>query len=436
MNRGLSTLLLLLVLVGLGAYIYFVDRVPDDPLQDHVFGTLGSDEIEELEIRRGDDIVRAHRDGDDWRLVEPLQADGDRTELSVITGAIATLARQRVVDEEPADLAQYGLEPPRIDVGFRTTGDTEMRRVHIGDRTPAGSDLYARLAGERPVFLVSSFLETTFDKDAFALRDRTILRFDREQVEALELADGPTTLRFERAGDDWRIAAPIAARADYGAVEGAIQRLGSGRMQSIVADETDELRPYGLDRPVATMTVHTAAGPATLVLGATEDALMFARDASRPLVFTVAPSLRTDVIKPVADYRRRDLFDARTFSTTRVELRRNGDVTVLDKTAEGNDGETWRDGDGQMLDRERAEQLVTRLSFLRATSFEATEPAALRTPELTVELHFDGDRSESVAFARPGDGGVVASRADEPGAARLDVMAYDEVIEALEALMP
>jgi hypothetical protein len=435
MGRGLSTFALLGILLGLGAYIYFAERTPDDPLQDHVFGTLGSDEIEEVEIRRGDEVARARRENGDWRLVDPIDTDGDRTELSVITGAIATLTRQRVVVEDADDLAQYGLDPPRIDVGFRTTGDPDMRRILIGDRTPGGSDLYARLAGERQVFLVSSFLESTFDKDAFALRDRSILRFERDEVRALDLQAADSTLRFERDENDWRIVQPIAARADYGAVEGAVQRLGSGRMQSIVADETGDLRPYGLDRPVATMTVHTSDGPATLTLGATENALVFARDASRPLVFTVAPTLQTDVIKPVEDYRRRDLFDARTFSATRLELHRNDRTLVLEKEP-GDEGDTWREIGGDVVDRDRVEQLLTRLTFLRASSFEATTPAALRSPELRVEIGFDGDRAETVDFARPGDGGVVASRADEPGAARLDVMAYDEALEALDALMP
>jgi hypothetical protein len=434
MSRAMSTLALLLVLAGLAGYIYFVDRAPSDPLQDHVFGTLGSDEIEEVEIRvDGEAPTRAQRVGDEWRLIEPIDADGDRTELSVITGAIATLTRQRVIDEEAADLSQYGLEPARIDVGFRVRGDEMLRRILIGDKTPGGGDLYARLPDERRVFLVSAFLESTFNKDAFALRDRTILHFAREAVEGLELASGGTTLRFSRTDDEWRLVEPIAARADYGAVEGAVQRLGSGRMQSIVADEAGDLRPYGLDRPVATMTVLTRNGPATLTLGATENALMFAKDASRPLVFTVAPALQTDVIKPVSDYRRRDLFDARTFSTTRIELRRNGRTLAFERTTSEDEGDTWRDDSGNERPRDEVEQLLTRLTFLRAASFDTAMPAALKTPELAVDIQFDGGRSERVIFARSGDD-VVAGRADEPGAARIEAGAYDDMVEALDAL--
>ena len=49
------------------------------------------------------------------------------------------------------------------------------------------------------------------------------------------------------------------------------------------------------------MTMRTGSSSATLTLGKTENAVVFAKDASRPIVFTVAPTLRTDVVKDVAD---------------------------------------------------------------------------------------------------------------------------------------
>ncbi len=217
--------------------------------------------------------------------------------MTTIASSLASLEIQRVVDENASDLKQYGLEPARVEVAFRSKGQKELRRVQIGEKTPTGSDLYARLPDQKRVFLVSSFLDSTFNKNTFALRDRRILVFDRAMVDGLELTSGTSKTRLAKSGSDWRLASPISVRADFAAVEGALERLSSTQMQGIVDPEGKDLAKYGLTKPTGTITVNAGSSSATLTLGSTENALLFARDASRPLVFTVAPILKEDVIR-------------------------------------------------------------------------------------------------------------------------------------------
>jgi hypothetical protein len=87
-----------------------------------------------------------------------------------------------VVDENAGDLKQYGLEPAKVEVEFRAKGDKEPRKLQLGEKTPTGGDLYARFPTQKRVFLVSSFVDSTFNKNAFALRDKTIIKIDREKV--------------------------------------------------------------------------------------------------------------------------------------------------------------------------------------------------------------------------------------------------------------
>ncbi|MNC87176.1 hypothetical protein D3C83_28800 [compost metagenome] len=81
----------------------------------------------------------------------------------------------------------------------------------------------------------------------------------------------------------------------------------------------------------------------------------------------------------------------------------------------------------------KAEDLLTKVTGLRADAFAASAPAAIRSPELTVVVRFDDTKMEQVSFARAG-ADVVASRADEPGAATLAAAAYEEAVKALDAL--
>ena len=50
------------------------------------------------------------------------------------------------------------------------------------------------------MFLVSSFLESTFGKGTFDLRDKTVLAFDRAAVDALEIVTKDQRLAFVKTG--------------------------------------------------------------------------------------------------------------------------------------------------------------------------------------------------------------------------------------------
>jgi hypothetical protein len=179
------------------------------------------------------------------------------------------------------------------------------------------------------------------------------------------------------------------------------------------------------------MVVKTGSSAATLILGKTENSVVYAKDVSRPMVFTVAPILVTDVAKDLGEFRRKDVFDFRSFNADRVEFTRGTTMQVFERKKE-KDKDVWKSSSGADVDTAKIEDLLTKVSGLRASSFEAAAPAAIKTPTLTVKTDFGG-QSETVTIARAG-ADAFAARADEPGAAKLDAAALDEVVKALDAL--
>ena len=433
--RGLtSTIILLVVLVGLVGYVYFADAPPATEAKAKAF-TVSPENIEEVQVKNVDgETARAQRIDTSWQVVEPVKADADAAEVAAITSGLASLEVQRVIAENPTDVKQYGLEPARLEVAFREKDQKDFRRLLIGDKTPTGSDLYAKTPDQGRVFLISSYLESTFNKNAFNLRDKAILKFDRDKADTLEI-DGAAALQFSRQGTEWRIAKPISARADYAAMEGLITRLSSAQMQQIVAPEATDLKQYGLESPAARVQVGTGSARATLLVGKPNaEELPYAKDASRPAVFTIEKALITDLTKPLVDFRRKDLFDFRSFTANRLELRRESGTQTFEKT-KGSDGkEVWRDATGKNPDSAMMEQLLTGLTNLRAQSFEGTTHPSLKMPALTAVIQFDDSKkTETVTFGRAG-ADVYAARADEPGTARLENGTFDEAIKALDGL--
>jgi hypothetical protein len=434
-----STLASIVVLAALVGYIYFVDSrsEPNAPdTKEKVWSDeLTAADVEEVQIKLADEAetARVQKTDGAWRLVEPAQAPADENEMSSITSSLASLEMQRVVDPNAADVKQYGLDPARIAVAFRSKGQKELRRVEFGEKTPTAGDLYARVAGEKRVFLVSAFLESTFNKTPFALRDKTILKIERDKADGLELVEGSTSIQLAKKGSDWMLVKPVAARADFATVEGAIERLGSAQMVGITEEDAASLAKYGLDKPTATMTVSMGSSRATLTLGSTENAVVFAKDASRPMVFTVPPTLKTDVIKTVSDLRRKDLFDSRAFTATHAEFRRGSDTIVLDKSKDKDGKEVWKNAEGKDVDTAKAEDLLSKVTGLRAASFEDRAHASLKMPVLVVTVRFTDNKTETVTFGRAG-ADVFSSRGDEPGTAKVEGMGLDDALKALDAV--
>jgi hypothetical protein len=433
-----SLLASIVVLAGLAGYIYFVDSKSEPnaaDVKEKVWGgTLASADMEEVEITlaSGEKTKVQKADGK-WQVVEPSNAPADEAEMTSITSSLASLEVQRVVDPNAADVKQYGLDPARVAVAFRSKGQKDVRRVELGEKTPTGGDLYARIPGEKRVFLVSSFLDSAFNKTPFALRDKTILKIERDKADGLELTEGASTTQLAKKGTDWLLVKPIAARADFAAVESSLERAGSAQMVGITEEQATDLKKYGLDKPTSTITVAMGSSRATLLLGKTENAVVYAKDASRPMVFTVAPTVKTDIFKSVSDLRRKDLFDARAFTTSHIEFKRGSETIVLDKSKGKDEKDVWKNAAGKEVDAMKADDLVTRITGLRAGSFENQAHASLKTPALVVTVRSNDNKTETVSFGRSGSD-VYAARADEQGSAKMDAAALDEAVKLLDGV--
>ena len=431
-----STIVLLVLLAGIGGYIYFVESERDPAAADakpKAFTELSADAIEEIRIKNADgETSHLQKVGDNWQLLAPSKAAADNGVVGTVTSNLSTLEVQRVVDENPSDLKQYGLEPARVDISFRLKDQKDFQQLYVGEKTPTGGDVFARRPNEKRVFLISSYLESIFNKSAFDLRDKAVLKFDRAAADRITVTEGASTIEFTKNGMDWRIAKPVSARADFAAIEGLLTRLSSTFMQKIVEPEAANVAKYGLDRPALTASVMGGGQTATLAIGRTEDGARFARDSGRPEVFTVEETLFTELAKDAPDYRRKDLFDARSFTANRIEIRRGADMMAFDKSGTG-EAETWKNAAGQTVDLMKVEDLISKLTNIRAVTFENTVPASLKMPNLTVTIRFDTSKTETVTFGGSG-ADIVAARADEPGSAKIDTTPYEDAIKAIDAL--
>jgi hypothetical protein len=448
--RGLrSTLALVIVLGGLSAYIYFVTwKKPaneGEPKQDKVYASLEADKIEEIHVKSPTGETTVKKSGGSWQIVEPLQAPAEEAKASGVTTSLAALPLTRVVDENPTDLKDYGLAEPRIDVGFKLTGDKDYRHFLIGDKSPTGSDLFAKRSDEKRVVLIASFQETNYSLSTFDLRDKTIIKFDRDKVDGVEVTSGTMMMRLSKEGTDWKIAAPKPLRTDSPSVDGLLNRLQTLQMKTAESENPGaaDLKKFGLDKPQVTLNLMAGSTKASLIIGSPTDAnnsAVYVRDASKTVVMTMDALLAEDLKKGVDPYRQMNLFDFKPYTLTRLEVARGGQTVVFEKV-KGKDDKTpdkWQrvsPSPGE-VDKDKMEGLLQKLSNMRAASFvESTAKTGLASPVMTVTAKFDeGKKEERVVFGKVDNDAFASVPPGEPGAAKFDPPPLTEALAALDEL--
>ena len=449
--RGLwSTIALLAVLGGLGAYIYFVESdrpastsVEGEPAREKFF-TVETDKINEIRINHKGQTTLLRKDTSGWKLVEPMAVDADPPEAISLAQAIANLESVRKVVDNPSDLTQFGLSDPQTIVDFKAEGGASGS-FKLGSKNPTQSEIYAIKGGANTVVLVSAFQESSFNKEPFALRDKRILKFDREKADTLALTKGANSIQLARSGSEWKVVKPVEARSDYSAVEGFITRLSSANMSKLVEEKPADLAKYGLDKPVMTVTIGAGSAKTVLEVGKTENDQTYARDASRAMVFTVDSTLQTDLNKNFDDYRKKELFEFRPFYVDRLRavLDSPGGAKAYEfekvKGAQPTDPETWKvtrvGGASHTADQAAMDDLLNKLITIKAESFvDGKVATGLDKPALIVSASFDQGKFERVRFGQVGDN-AYGKRDGEEITAKVEHMSMRAALQAFDAVV-
>jgi hypothetical protein len=454
MRRGRGFLILVVVALGLGAYIFFVEskRDPSETAatakKDKVFAT-DSSKFEEIELKAASgETTTLKKVNGLWEIVKPEPLPTDSAEVGSLLNTLDTLEVQRVVVENPSSAAEYGLDPARIAVSFKVTGEIAPKKLLVGNKTPTGGDLYARVEGQPRVFLISAFQEDSLNKTPFGLRDKTALKFERDAADSIAIdVPGSPAVAFAKKGTEWRFTKPWDAKADFGTVDGLVGKLFMAKMASIeAADGTADLKKFGLDKPQATVTLGAGSTQARLALGAKkEDGNVYARDLSRPMVFTIDATLLDDLKKKPEDLRKKEVFEFRAFSATSVSVTVGGKSLTFDKqkapapkdasTPPGPDVWKQTKPDAKDADQAKLTDMLTTLSNLRAEKF-AEKPFGAGE-DLVVTVKFGDDpasqTTEEVRFRKSG-GVVHAILPGEGGALVVSTAEFDKTLAIAKEL--
>jgi len=269
--KNRTVLIVLGIAVVLLAFIMFFEResMTTDELEgrkDRVFVEFRLEAVEgvairgtsgqRVELRRNEDPAE---DSEKWKIVTPVELEGDAASVRSVLSAIDYLLKDRVVrgDDVAAD-PTYGLTEPRVIASFTIRG--REREFRIGADSQDGKKVYVAL-DDRPheFYAVEKEFYESMNLGLDELRDKHLVTGSLSEALAVRVTRANDEIDLAREpGAPWTIAregARVAATGDQ--VADLLASLGNLEVAIFVADEVAEkdLARYGLEAPTHSTTV-------------------------------------------------------------------------------------------------------------------------------------------------------------------------------------
>ena len=392
--------------------------------------SLKQEDISKIEIRKkgGEELDLAKGDAGKWRITAPKPLGADQEAVSSLLSTVSSLNADRLVEDKAADLSQYGLGQPSLELDV-TSKDGKPQKLFLGDDTPAGSAVFAKLDGDPRVFTVASYNKASVDKTANDLRDKRLLTVDFDKLSQVELVTKKQDIEFGRNKQEWQIIKPKPLRADNFQVEEIVRKLRDAKMDasSTDAEAKKAVAAFASATPVATAKVTDTASTQELQVRKNKDDY-YAKSTAVSGIYKVSSDLGKELDKNLDDFRNKKLFDFGYDDPSKVEVRDGAKVYFLTKG-----GQDWWSADSKKMESSSVQALVDKIRELSASKFVDSGFTSLAI-EVTVTSN-DGKRVEKVLISKSGDN-YIAKRDNEPALYQLDSSSVADLQKAAADVKP
>ena len=208
-----------------------------------------------------------------WELISPKPEKADMFLVDALLGEIDALQTSEYL--RPSQVTDAGLDPPimtvrvwQMEIGGpkKSTPSADAPpavELLLGRHDAFRKTIYARLPGDSYILaLPDTFLEVV-PKNSYAFRDRSLPSVRPELVTKLTLVRDDRTTVLEPAPRDpnqWRMTAPVKAKANVPAVTALLAGLSNLRADDFAADSPGDGVAFGLDAPAIELSWEAKTG--------------------------------------------------------------------------------------------------------------------------------------------------------------------------------
>ena len=348
--------------------------------------------------------IRLEKTGDTWKIVQPIETQADQPTVDGIADQLAS-ARVSVTEPGSADRRKvYGLDPAQVSLEFQLRNGSK-HTILIGSKDFAGDSAYTVIDGAQNVSLLPESLATNAGKSVEDLRDRSVLHIDAADVSSFDLTNPSGQLAASKKNDQWHFTKPAPTVADPDAMDSLLQAVANAKMASIVEEKPEHLEKYGLQKPAITLTATVGKGsPAALLVGKKTGSAYYARDASRPTIFTIGDDVYSKLTQKYADLRDKKVVKLAASDMQQIQLTDTAGSLAVSRKKDNSEEWTFLSPEQQKGKPASGWKLVDALTGLTADQIiDHPSPADLKSlaePETTVVVTNPKGEKTTIRFSK------------------------------------
>ena len=416
------------VLGILGGLVWYTGKHPvndkktDTPVAVKLI-SVDPAQMEGIRIAKaGEEPIVLKKVADIWEITEPKHLGADSEMLGPLTGALSAISSDRVIDEHPASLKEFGLETPGFEVDVTAKGG-KVYKLLTGSETPGSGKVYAKLADDPKVYTVPSSIRSSVDKSLNDLRDKRMMTFNQNKLKSMTLAAKGPAFEFAKNEQlDWQIVKPRALRADALQAQDLVRKLIDTRMDLTGNyDEADAAKQFAAGAKIAVATATDDKQTQTLEVRKAKDGSYYAKSSAVENIYKVMPDIAEGLNKSVEDYRDKRIFDFGFTDPSKLEI--NGQA--YEKS-----GEKWTANQVQ-FDPATIQNVIDKIRDLSAAKF-SEKVAGTKTLTLAITSG-EKKRIEKVTINKDGDA-FNAHREGEAPVYVIESKSTDELQKAISAI--
>lgn len=363
-----------------------------------------------------------------WRIAFPpgyQAADVDH-----LTSALTSLWAREWLDDVPENVE---LGADAFTVAF-TLDDRTTRTLRVSEVREDSA--WVQADGVPGVARISRHAAESLRKRLGDLRDKSLLDWPPDRIEAVELIDGQRRWHFARDRNGFAALHPKGMAPDLEAVRtlmADVARLKADRLVP-VAEAPD--RETGLDAPVARLVVTAGDGQRRAIrIGRTKEGRTWARIDGADDAAAVPSWMVDKVRKDAHTFRNRTIFPFKAADITRIRIVHPDETLSLVAQPAGAEDTAVPfaiEGRGDDLSPEATAGLVATLAGLTVRGFPTAAPDRPDPPELRVVVTLrDGARHELRVAGKDEEGNPYGFAPNAPGLATTVFTLNPRQVEAL-----
>lgn len=366
-----TTFILLVVFLGLLAFIFLFDvkdvgkEEPGDKLVD-----FSSDDVAEIVFKTEAETMTFTKEGEDsWLITEPIEAKADKYEVDRIANDFSNLEIDRVVEDEPEDLEKYGIPHKEISLKFKDR--EEPVKVIVGLENPLDQKFFAKREDETRVVLISSTHKSLLEKKVFDFREKSIFKFETDDVKGIKLRSGDIQWEAEHSEEEWFLKKPVESLAEKSDITSLLSSLSDLKAKEFVSEEKsdEDFKKFKLDAPEHTITLQMPLENQEVIffIQKTEDKV-YATTSLSPKIIEVEDAILSKLEKDPHEMRDKGVADFYAWEVNKVSLER-GDLSLT--VVEDKEEDKWHfDSDeGEEADKDKIDEFIRKIEALKADSF-------------------------------------------------------------------